>query len=436
MAIGSTTWDLRDIALAVMTPKERWSAARQIDTGFVSEYGLVLLIGFVLFVLVVLLWWVSSRRHGPRRESGQERFVQNAIDRGLSVRERRILLAVAVRSGLRHNEKVLVSSTGFNKGAKKLLAEFAHTRTPQENRRLAKEVESVREKLGFASVRRSAEPAEQAEPSSRSIPVGKRVELLPQGQQDKIALEGTVVRNDDIELAVELGSAVEDGAGAPWRVRYCFGTSVWEFEAAAMGCEGTRLTFNHSEKIRFLNRQRFLRRAANRQALVALFPLARGIVSGVVSPTKVPGCVEPLEEGRPGGLAVPEFADGVVTEVAGPGLRIRSSLRAREGDRVLVLFGVTDDRAVVEEQNDSGRPPCMVQHIGYVRHCENVGDELSLAVELTGLNSVEMDELLQIAGLAENPYDRGGPESADGEGQMDERFDAGTTVKSRVTQGV
>jgi len=74
-----------------------------------------------------------------------------------------------------------------------------------------------------------------------------------------------------------------------------------------------------------------------------------------------------------------------VTEVAGPGLRIRSSLHAREGDRVLVLFGAADGNALVEEGNDSGRPPCMAEHIGYVRHCQSVGDELSLAVELTGL---------------------------------------------------
>ena len=50
MAIGSTTWNFRDIVLAQMTPHERWSAARRIDSGFVSEYGLVLLIGFVLFL--------------------------------------------------------------------------------------------------------------------------------------------------------------------------------------------------------------------------------------------------------------------------------------------------------------------------------------------------------------------------------------------------
>ena len=436
MAIGSTTWNFRDIVLAQMTPHERWSAARRIDSGFVSEYGLVLLIGFVLFVLIVLLWWVSSRRRTLQPESRQERFGQDAIRRGLSVRERRILLAIAVRSGLRQHEKVLDSPAAFSQGAKKLLAEFAYTRTPQENRHLTEEVASLRQKLGFGSIRRLDERVDEAGPSSRSIPVGTTVELLSQGQQDKIAVEGTVVRNDEIELAVESNSTVEGGAGTRWRVRYCSGMSLWEFDATAIGCEGTRLTLNHSQDIRFLNRRRFARRAANRQALVALFPLVRGGVPGAVAAAAGPDPVGPSDDARRGGLAVPEFADAVVTEVAGPGLRIRSSLHAREGDRVLVLFGAADGNALVEEGNDSGRPPCMAEHIGYVRHCQSVGDELSLAVELTGLNSVEMDELIRLAALAENPYDEGEADSADPDARLDERSDAGTTVKSHVAQGV
>jgi len=435
MAIGSTTWELRDIVLAQMTPHERWSAARRIDSGFVSEYGLVLLIGLVLVLLIVLLWWVSSRRRTVRSEPRQERFAQDAIRRGLSARERRILLAIAVRSGLGQNEKVFSSPAAFNKGAKKLLAEFAHTRTPQENQRLMGEVTSLRRKLGFVSVRGAGESADQAVPSSRSIAVGKVVELLPQGQQDKIAVEGTVVRNDELELAVELDSTVEGGGGTRWRVRYCCGMSVWEFDAVAIDCAGTRVILNHSQKIRFLNRRRFARKAANRQALVALFPLVRGLVSDDVPVATGLGPVGLSEETRRGGLAVPEFADAVVTEVAGPGLRIKSALHAREGDRVLVLFGVADGNAVVEEE-DGSEKPCVAEHIGYVRHCQSVGDELSLAVELTGLNSVEMDELIHLAGLAENPYDQGQPESADPDGRMDERFDAGTTVKPHVAQGV
>lgn len=78
----------------------------------------------------------------------------------------------------------------------------------------------------------------------------------------------------------------------------------------------------------------------------------------------------------------------------------------------------------------------MAEHIGYVRHCQSVGDELSLAVELTGLNSVEMDELIRLAALAENPYDEGEADSADPDARLDERSDAGTTVKSHVAQGV
>jgi len=433
MAVGSTIWD---IALAALTPVERWSAARQIDSGFMSEYGVVLLIGLVLLVLIVLLWWVSSWHHARDPESQEERFGQNAIQRGLNVRERQILLAVAMRGGLRQSDKIFASSAAFDKGAKKLLAEFARTRTSGENERLTEEVTSLRAKLGFAPAARRSEPVRRAKPGSRSIPVGKAVELLPRGQQEDSTVEGTVVRNDDIELAVELGSAVEDGVGTYWRVRYCFGMSIWEFETAAIGCEGTRLTLNHSQRIRFVNRRRFPRTPANRRALVALFPFVRSIASGAVLPATGPEPVGLLGEGNRCSLAAPEFVDGVVTEVAGPGLRLRSSLRAKKGERVLVLFSVTDGAAVAEEQNDGGRKPCMIEHVGYVRHSQSVGDEVSIAIELTGMNSVEMDELVRLAGLAGRSYDTIDSESGASDDEIDERSDAGTAVKSRVAQGV
>jgi len=433
MAVGSITWD---IAGAALTPAERWSAARQVNSGFVSEYGVVLLIGLALLVLIVLLWWVSSWHHSRDPEAQEERFGQNAIQRGLSVRERQILLAVALRAGLRQSDKIFASSAAFDKGAKKLLAEFARTRTPGENERLTGEVTSLRAKLGFAPAARRGEPVRRAEPSSRSIPVGKAVELLPRGRQEESTVEGTVVRNDDIELAVELGSAVEDGGGTSWRVRYCFGMSIWEFETAAIRCEGTRLTLNHSERIRFVNRRRFPRTPANRRALVALFPFVRSIASGAGLPATGPGPVGLLGEGNCCPLAVPEFVEGVVTEVAGPGLRLRSSLRVRKGERVLVLFGVTDGAAATGEQNDGGRPPCMIEHVGYVRHSQSVGDEVSIAIELTGMNSVEMDELVRLADSAGSSHDTIDSESGVSDYEMDERSEAGTAAKSRVAQGV
>ncbi len=112
----------------------------------------------------------------------------------------------------------------------KLLAECVRTRTPEENERLKTEVAYLREKLGFRASRPTSGLGASRRPSSRDIPVGKVVEVTRRRRHASAAIRAEVVRNDDLELAVELTEPVETRAGTLWsrgtRLAFMFGNSI------------------------------------------------------------------------------------------------------------------------------------------------------------------------------------------------------------------
>jgi hypothetical protein len=84
----------------------------------------------------------------------------------------------------------------------------------------------------------------------------------------------------------------------------------------------------------------------------------------------------------------PEFVAGVVTELAGPGLRIESALAVDVGERVLVVFSLDEEGA------DLMRAVRVVEDVGEVRHIRAAGNGFSIAVELTSLKDSDVDELI------------------------------------------
>lgn len=149
MIISGRIWDISLVAWLALTPTERWAAARRMHPTFVSEYGFIMLAGLILLLLTVLLWWVTFRRKAQQADAPRELFSEHATRKQLSTRERQILLAVAARSGLRHNHQIFTKADAFDRGAKQLLAECAAHRTPLESERLKVEMAHLGEKLGF-----------------------------------------------------------------------------------------------------------------------------------------------------------------------------------------------------------------------------------------------------------------------------------------------
>lgn len=392
MMVHDVVRETSQAVVLALTPVQRWSAARRMSDGpspYASQYGFILLATVTLVVLICLLWWISHRREKKTQTSAREWFAENALRRGLSGRERQILLAIAMRSGLGQRQDIFTTAAAFDRGAAKLLAECVRTRTAEENERLKTEVTYLREKLGFRTSRVPVAGGSRR-PSSRDIPVGKLVEATRRRRHAGVPIRAEVVRNDDLELAVELNEPVAARAGDLWCMRYAFGVYVWEFDATAVTCTGTRLVLNHTDVVRFVNRRRFPRVAVTMPALVARFPFARRDAS-------MGGTLGPTEDGR-GRISMageaPVFVEGVIRELAGPGLRIDLPAQIPPGERVLVVLRPTE--GVTQNESGTRREGYIIEDIGQVRHSRVTRTGASVAVELVGLNEAEVDELVRI----------------------------------------
>ncbi len=385
--------ELVNRTVVALTPRDRWSAARGFSGRdpftLVSEHWFYVAAGVALVVLLGLLWWVSRRNRAAPAVVNRELFSENALRRGLSSRERQILLAIVLRSGLGQTHDIFTTVDAFDRGAAKLLAECVRTRTPQEIESLKNEVAFLREKLGFQSLRTPGLSGARR-PNSRDILVGKTVEVTRRRQRAGATIRARVVRNDDIELAVELETPVGSSVGDFWRVRYTYGMSVWEFDTTVVSCGEARLVLNHVDNVRFVNRRRFPRVAVTLPALVAVFPFVRR------ASHKGRQNLESSDD-----LVIPEapaFVRATVAELAGPGLRIEAPLRVRTGDRVLVIFQPNDADATLGIRGQNARP-YLVEDMGQIRHCRDIDGGMSFAVELTGVNEAHIDELVRITNV-------------------------------------
>jgi len=375
--------------MLALTVLERWQAARRLNEGRPPMHGFTLVAFILLAVLVTLLVWVSYSRWAYKRTQTREVFAENALRRGLGARDRQVLLAIVLRSGLRRTQDVFTAVDAFDKGAVKLLNECMRSRTTQENEHLRLEIGRLREKLGFQIASAAGEIAGLGPASSRDISTGKTVELTRTKPADGLTARGEVVRNDEIEFVVDLQTPIQTRSGDCWQARHYSGLSAWEFDTSTVRCDGQRLILNHCETVQFTNRRRFPRVAVHGRASIAYLPFRQKRPSRVEDEVVVP---VPSWTNTVGVESeMPVFAQGRVTELAGPGLRIETDLPVHPGDRVLVVFTL--------ESNETAMPGGWgtIAGIGRVRHCRDVDAAVrSIAVELTGINDTEIDELAYI----------------------------------------
>ncbi len=366
--------------LWALTPVQRWSAARRLNTGPSFVTWFVLGAGALLIILVVLLVWVSYRRRLQRRDQMREAFVGHLRRRGLGVRECQILLAIAMRSGLRGPHNILSDARAFDVGARRLLAEYSRVRTPQDNAHLELQVNRLRERLGF----RAAPVADHAGGSQRSnrcdIAVGKTVELTRRGNRESASVRAEVVANNETELVVELKTPVDSRAGESWRLRYCCGRSMWELETSTVRADGRRLILNQNNEIRLVGRREAPRVTLHAPALMAGFPLVRA-GSTAANPT----------DGNGLSAEMPDFVEAVVTEACGAHLRVKAPLQVQPGERILMVF-----KHAGRGSGGVGEVNYTVAGAGRVRQCLSGDHGTSMVVELTDLSDVEIDKLVDV----------------------------------------
>jgi len=388
------TGGLNAIFLA-LTPIQRWEAMRRFDSGFMTERWFIITGVVAIIILTALLFAVSFHRKEDERRLTNRLFVEYADKRGLSERERQILLVIARQAGLKRGEAIFTMGSAFDRGVAKIVEEsFAKQQTAEGGKQLKAELSFLREKLGFQKQPPSSVGSltRSRKLSSRQIPTGKKLHINRRKAHDSKDMESTVIKNDDMELTVKLAMPVEYSVGELWRARYYFGSSVWEFDTSLVSCDGNILVLNHSDNVRFINRRRFLRVSVNKPAFVAHFPFSKTFVETSDSSEIASG----------GSWGPPEFVPAVVTELAGPGLRIETRLETKVGERLLVVFRLDEGKKKVSSlwKTSKASKTKMIEDIGEVRHIKAIQNGLSVAVELTGLRDSDVNELIRATNAA------------------------------------
>lgn len=378
MMTSVITAGLNAIFLA-LTPLQRWEAAGRFSTDFMTERWFIITALAAVITLTVLFVVVGLRRKTKERKFTDRSFVEYAQKRGMSERERQILLYIAAKAQLKRSESIFTLASAFNRGAAMMIEETFTQRGAEESAQLKTELSGLREKLGFQkrTFYSVGSPKKSRKLSSRHIPVGKKLHIMRRKSRNSARIECTVIENNDTELTVKLTTPIKITFGEYWCAHYYFGASVWEFDTSVVSYDGCILILNHSDDVRFINRRRFLRVPVNMPAFIARFPFSKAL-----SPNRT--------------LAPPKFIPAVVTELAGLGLRIECPLEVEVGDRVLVVFRLD------EEKDQSGKEPTskMLEDIGEVRNIKTTQNGLSMAVEFVGFSESDLAELIRVTNAA------------------------------------
>ncbi len=392
-----------------LSPVQRWQAARGLNISFMGEDWFITTCVAALIILTVLFIVMTYYHSRKEREAASRLFFKYADERGLSPRERHILMYIASKAKLRQTESIFTMADAFDRGATKIIRAALALKGRDKRRQLSAELSVLREKLGFRK-RSSASIDTLAtdRPSSRQIPISRKLYITSLETGDFANVESVVIENDDMELIVELSKSLEIKQGESLCVRYYYGASIWEFDTSVISCNSNILILNHNDNVRFVNRRRFLRVPINEPAYIAAFPFAKTLSDNDNFKADVDSVSSSGNTWGP-----PKFVPADVTELAGPGLRVVAPLEVNIGDRVVVILKLSerkihnlisqaDTTALHSVFNGNGRmgPSKIVENIGVVRHTEAVQNGFSIAVELIGLSDTNLSELVRATNAA------------------------------------
>lgn len=364
---------ITEIAVFALSPIERYSAMRQLETrppsGVMTNKWFVVLGWSLIVLLLILLAAVRRMRLEKERLAMEERF-SNLADRcRLSQQEREILESISLRAGVRNKDMIFTEPQFFDDGLARMMQEsFESGHNLVQRKRLNVMAYGIKTKLGFQkSMSEFGMNRTGRNLSSRQISIGRTVLVSQSSRPDCPRFEAAVIRNDEYELAILPKTAIEAVPGQIVAVQYRVGSITWEFDSIVISCGPQGLELNHTDRIRFINRRRFQRVPVQKKAKVALFDVMFEATGSI-----------PVQ---------PEFKDATITEISGPGLRIRANLDVKMKDRVLVVFEL-----------ETGR---WIQDIAEVRGFRDTPLGRSMGVEMIGLNEKAINELIRITnGLA------------------------------------
>ncbi len=385
--------------ILALSPAERWRAAGNFNSNFMADRWFILSGAAAVLVLTVLFIIVSFKRSKMEQKASEQLFMEYSEKKGLSTLEQETLFDIANKARLKRNESIFTLATAFDRGVSKISV----SQTPKGNEQLKAVVSCLREKLGFmkkASYSRGV-AARSTKSTSTQIPVGKKVIINRRHSWNLDDVEATIVRNSETELAVRMASPVKITFGESWCVRYYFGESIWEFDTSVVSYDSEILILKHRDNVRFINRRRFILVPVKMPGFIAHFAFKQSLMESGYNSSVEPVMSRDLAAASAVSWGPPKFVSAVVTELAGPGLRIESTLKVGVGERVLVVLDLAQEEdSVPSDSVGKSAYPQIVQGIGEVRHIKPIQNGWSIAVELTALGDTNMDELVRATNVA------------------------------------
>ncbi len=362
-------WTLASTPVKRLNALQRhFSADANVGTWIGVALGVLFLVGIGVMIVVSIMRNTNKRTWGT--------FKAAADTAGLSDEERMLLARVASSLRLKDPVSIFTSETLFDRGMIKV---SSGTR-PQETGVLSDSAFcrtcifslSLREKLGFHL---SEDSTEVGEFDLGPIGSGAKLDVVRRGNPSDIVV--TVVSTDPehAQLDVKLETDAQCRQGETWIMRLPRQGIVWEFNAWVTFVGNTEATVKVIGNVRLINRRRFVRVPTGKKAFIAVFPFHQ----------------------TEGGQGLPSFMPATMTEIGGPGVQLElkpCDISAQVGDRSLVVVHL-DSEKIIESS-------AIIRHVNKNEQGQVVG----LAVELVGLNTAEVDELVaETNALAKNNPD-------------------------------
>ncbi|MBL7139352.1 MAG: hypothetical protein ISS74_00420 [Planctomycetes bacterium] len=339
------------VLAAALSPTERLEAMRNLESfHFADLTRPSVYVPLLLVSVLAVAALVAYRRHRARAALVAA-FGRAAGRVEMTPAERTVLARIARAAEPRALNETWTLALAFDDGMKRVLVDrVMRELAPAARRRVHEVIVSLRSKLGLA-------PAGEASAEASGLVRDARVTLAHPGASPEVG--GTVVGVGNREVTVRLDEALEFRTGAAV-LRQVRGREQWEFSVAVGQAEGDMVRVRLIGTPQMTNLRRFARVATRRPIHVARYDFAH--------------------EGPEGRL--PEFAEGTLIEIAGPGLRIEGPIKAALGERVLVVLEVDESRCfrgmgIVRRFTPSDKGPA------------------ELAVELTCMNEQEVARLVK-----------------------------------------
>ncbi len=322
-------------------------------------------IGVVLGVLVIVgigsVIVVSVMRNIGRRNWRGFKAAADGV--GLSEEERTLLARIASSLKLKDPVSIFTSESLFERG----MTRISSGTKPEETGVLSKSTFcgtcifslSLREKLGFHL---SDDLAGVEEFNLGPIGAGARLNVIRRGSPSEFEVTVVAATPEKSQLDVRLDTPVPCRQGETWIMRMPRHGIVWEFNAWVTFVGNTEVTVKPIGNVRLINRRRFVRVPTGKKAFIAVFPFHQ------TSETQ----------------SLPSFIPATMTELGGPGvqLKIDADISVEVGDRSLVILHLNPEK--------------IIESSAVIRRVDkdDQGRVAGLAVELVGLNTAEVDELV------------------------------------------